>query len=133
MSHFRPFEAQALHMLVDAVLGSETAALVVSEAELVSYEYSGCGYFVTVKHEALPVERKVCGEPIVTAKSGDVDAGYIAFIENGQLMLECYTAGAIEVPKDFRERQVVVAEQPNIYMAFGCQEKKSPIDRKFKT
>ena len=100
-------------MLIDSTLGSKTADLVVREAELVSYEYSGAGYFVTVKHEALPMQRQVCGEPIVTAKSGDVDAGYVAFIENGQLMLECYTAGAIEIPEDFREQQVVVAEQPN--------------------
>jgi hypothetical protein len=112
MSHFRPFEVQALQLLLDPELGSSTTAQVVRDSELVGYEYSGCGYFLTVRHKLLPTKRIVCGDPIVDARSGDVRAGYIAFVENGELMLECYTAGAIEVPSDFRDRSVTV-EQPN--------------------
>jgi hypothetical protein len=33
----------------------------------------------------------------------------LAFVENSELMLECYTAGAIEVDEKFRERHVDVA------------------------
>jgi hypothetical protein len=112
MSHFRPFEVEALHHLVDPVLGSEKTSTIAREAELVGYEYSGCGYFVTVKHELLPKERVVCGATMVVARAGEVEGGYIAFLENGELMLECYTAGAVDVPEGFRNSRVEIT-QPN--------------------
>jgi len=112
MSHFRPFEVEALHHLVAPVLGAETTQNIVRDAQLVGYEYSGCGYFLTVKHGSLPSERIVCSAPIVVARAGEVQGGYLAFIENGELMLECYTAGAIEVPEGFRDQHVEIT-QPN--------------------
>ena len=112
MSHFRPFEIEALRHLVVPVLGAVVTDEVARDAELVSYEYSGCGYFLTVRHPSLPATRVVCSDPTVVGRCGEVQGGYIAFIENGELILECYTAGATDVPEDFRDRHVNI-EQPN--------------------
>ena len=111
-NHFRPFEVEALRHLVVPVLGAAVTDEVVRDSELVGYEYSGCGYFLTVRHPSLPARRVVCSDPIVVGRFGDVQGGYIAFIENGELVLECYTAGAADVPADFRDRHVTI-EQPN--------------------
>jgi hypothetical protein len=112
MSHFRPFEVEALHHLVDPVLGPETTDTIVRDAQLVGFEYSGCGYFLTVKHALVPKNRVVCSATMVVASAGDVDGGYIAFLENGELMLECYTVGAVDVPEGFRDLRVDIT-QPN--------------------
>src|SRR4051812_24589254 len=101
MSHFRSFEIEALQHLVAPVLGVEITDAIIRDADLVGYKYSGCGYFLTVKHPSIPAKRIVCGDPIVVARAGDIQGGYIVFIENGELMLECYTAGAVEVPQGF--------------------------------
>ncbi len=108
MSEFRVFESHVLHLLVAPKLGAEAVETLEREAELVSYDYSGVGYFLTVKHPSLPSERIVCDEPNVVGRSGNIQSGFIVFIENGELMLECYTWGEIVVPKNFREQHVIV-------------------------
>ena len=55
-------------------------------AEFVSYEYSGCGYFLTVRHPAIPLERIGCDKPSVSGLGRGIRAGFLVFIENGQIM-----------------------------------------------
>jgi len=108
MSHFRAFEAQALRLLAAAQLGASAVEDVLAKAELVSYRYSGVGYFLTVKHPCLPQARAVLSKPTVVGSSGNVEGGFLVFLENGELMLECYTAGAVEIPENFRDEDVVI-------------------------
>ena len=98
--------------MVDPVLGADKTRTIARDAQLVGYEYSGCGYFLTVKHGLVPKERVVCSATMVVARAGEVEGGYIAFLENGELMLECYTAGAVDVPEVFRDLRVEIT-QPN--------------------
>jgi hypothetical protein len=108
MGEFRDFETHVLRLLVTQKLGAETVEAIERNAELVSYEYSGVGYFLTVKHPSLPSERIVCDKPNVVGRSGNIESGFVVFIENGELMLECHTWGEIDVPENFREQHVVV-------------------------
>lgn len=109
MRQFRPFEEDALRMLAGPVLGLASLDAVFAEAELVGYEYSGVGYFLTVRHSSLPANRIVISEPVVIGSAGEVQGGYLVFIENGELMLECYSAGRSEVPENFRDLKVHVS------------------------
>jgi hypothetical protein len=92
------------------LLGSDLSATwlerLETEATLVSYEYSGCGYFVTVAHSMLPAERMVYSEPPVVGTAEEVEAGFLVFVENGELMLECHSWGVNEVPAEFRDKNV---------------------------
>lgn len=108
MGEFCVFEGHVLRPLVVPTLGAETVEAIEREAELVSYDYSGVGYFLTVKHPSLPSERIVCSKPNVVGRSGNVQSGFLVFIENGELMLECHTCGDVDVPEDFREQHVVI-------------------------
>lgn len=54
-------------------------------------EYSGAGYFLHVKSSELPKERVVLDKPNINGKLGGIEVGYIAFVENHELMLECYS------------------------------------------
>jgi hypothetical protein len=91
MGEFRDFEIHVLHLLVAPKLGAEAVEAIVREAELVSYDYSGVGYFLTVKHPSFPSKRIVCDKPNVVGRSGNIQSGFVVFIENGELMLECHT------------------------------------------
>jgi hypothetical protein len=109
MGQFRPFEEEVLRLLASPKIGAKAVAKILAEAELVSYEHSAVGYFLTVRHSTLPVARTVISEPIVIGCSGNVKGGYIVFIENGELMLECYSAGEEEIPETFRDQHVLVS------------------------
>src|SRR5215831_5963374 len=89
MSVFKPFEADTLRLIGTSALGASVIESIIAEAELVSYKHSGAGYFLTVRHPSLPENRIVCSKPVVTGKHGETVGGFLAFIENGELMLEC--------------------------------------------
>jgi len=109
VSHFQDFEKCAVRLLAGTTLGPELLERVLEEAELVSYEYSGVGYFLTVRHPRLPKDRRVLSEPVVIGRVGEIEGGFLVFVQNAELMLECYTAGAVKVPSNFREQNVNVA------------------------
>jgi len=112
MSILKDFERHVLDLLAPSALSVEQIEKVGREGRLVKYEYSGCGYFVTVAHEILPQERRVCSEPALMGHANGIDCGFLLFIENGELMLECHTWGEIDVPEDFRDQDVRVEVLP---------------------
>ncbi len=103
MTVFRDFEIKALHLLLRPDLDETAVDIIICEAEFVSYAYSGCGYFLLVKHPSLPKNRIVCSEPQVIGRAGSVQSGFLAFIENGELMLECYTLLIKEHSRDHND------------------------------
>ena len=109
MTIFREFEIEALRLLLKPKLGETAVDILICEAEFVSYEYSGCGYFFSVKHPSLPNKRIICSEPSVIGRAGGVQSGFLVFIENGELMLECYTLSEVDVPENFRDGDVSIS------------------------
>lgn len=76
---------------------------VLDSASIVSYEHTGVGYFLTVRHATLPSHRVVCDKPLLTGRYGDVECGFVVFLEDGELTLECHSWGAGGIPENFRE------------------------------
>lgn len=112
MSAFRDFELQAIRLMAEGVL-SDGQLQVVREAESASsYEYTGCGYFLTVAHSSLPSEPRTLSDPAVVGNSGDVQAGFVVFLGNHELTLECHTWGEVDVPENFRDHEVAISTPP---------------------
>lgn len=114
MSVFKDYERRVLALLAPGALSPEQIEAVAREGTFVSYEYSGSGYFLTIAHPSLPMERKVCSQPIVMGHADRIDCGFILFIQDGKLMIECHTWGAIDVPDGFREKDVRVEIANNV-------------------
>jgi hypothetical protein len=108
-SLFRPFELTALSYMLGPELAAAWLEKLVAEATLVSYNYSGSGYFLTVAHSVLPAERSVYSYPPVVGSVGEIEAGFVTFVQGGELMLECHTWGGVDVPPEFREMDVKVS------------------------
>ncbi len=97
-------EIKALHLLLKPKLGVASVDDLICEAKFTSYEYSGRGYFLIVTHPSLPNKRIVFSEPKVIGRARRIECGSLAFIENGELMLECHTWGEVDVPDKFRDQ-----------------------------
>lgn len=106
MSILRDFEPEVLKLLAATAISPEQIEEVVREGTLVSYEYTGSGYFLTLSHANLPKERIVCDRPAIKGHADGMECGFVIFIENGELTLECHTWGSIDVSKDFRDKPV---------------------------
>ena len=66
-------------------------------------DFSGAGYFLTLKDPALPKSRIVLDKPEIRGRLDGIDVGYLAFIENNEFTLECYSYDR-EVTKANREQ-----------------------------
>jgi hypothetical protein len=109
VSAFRRFETQVLRLLVIPKLGEKVVSSIEHNAEFLSYEYSGCGYFLTVRHPDLPLERMVCDKPFVSGLAQGIRSGFVIFIEHGELLLECHELGEPTVPAVYRDLDVAVS------------------------
>lgn len=106
MAAFKKFEIEAIRLLAANVLSAEALSQVEQASALDDYEYTGCGYFAMFRHESLPSDRVVCHELKVVGVSRGIRVGFILFLENHELMLECHDWGNQNVPADFREQDV---------------------------
>jgi hypothetical protein len=109
MNSFKDYEIKVLHLLTSSILSPEQLESVVHEGEVVSLEYTGCGYFLSITHPDIPTDRIVCSEPHVTGCSGDTNSGFVVFIENNVLTLECYSLRGGEIAGGFRDCNVQIA------------------------
>jgi len=106
MTVLKNFEARVIDLLTQGVLSAETIAALKEDAELVDYHTTGNGYFLTVRHPGLPTNRIVCDRPTLIGESRGVDTGFVIFIEDGELTIECHGWGDKEIPIAYRDQDV---------------------------
>jgi hypothetical protein len=102
----KPFEREAVQLLVAGHIAAEVLQRVY-DAPHSAYEHTGVGYFLRVRDEGLPDKRIVLSNPIVLGHAGDVEVGFVVFVEGHELTLECHGWGGA-VPADVRDLQVRV-------------------------
>ena len=66
----------------------------------VDVDYSGAGYFLTYRSNNLPTKRYVLDTPKIHGWYGKTQVGFIAFVEDSEIMLECYTFTGDFSPED---------------------------------
>lgn len=113
MSAFSDYEREVIEILVGEHFPAETVAAIIDAATHVSYEHTGIGYFLTVRHPVIPRGRLVCSAPLLTGRFGEDDCGFVCFIEHGELTLECHSWGDGPVPEDIRSRAVRIERGPS--------------------
>lgn len=109
MSILKDYEKRVVQLLTAGVLSKRQIEALNWSGEFVGYEYTGCGYFLSIRHPSLPKERIVCHKPMIIGQADDIICGFVIFIEDGQFTLECHSFGEIDVPEWFRDRNVQVA------------------------
>lgn len=77
--------------VVNALLREAGISLVPSDVVADAVDYSGTGYFLSLRNSRFSKERIVLGSPDIRGKLGRKNVGFIGFIENSELTLECYS------------------------------------------
>src|SRR5258708_7178198 len=99
MRALKEYETRVIRILTKDVLAPAVLDAVAENGELVSCEHTGAGYFLTLRHSGLPKQRIVCDKPWVVGKSQGVETGFIVFLENNELTLECHAWSQNSVPE----------------------------------
>jgi hypothetical protein len=111
----RDYEKQVARVLLGAA-GIEALFEVLATVVDTEYEYTGHGYFLTLKHPSLPAERLVLDTPMISGRAKGVEeVGFVAFLENHEFALECFSYGD-GIPEDFRDRnvEIQIGERPEV-------------------
>lgn len=106
MGVLKGFEIDVLQRLGGRLLSPSQILRLSEEGEVVELDFTGTGYFLTLRHGSLPDERVVLDKPVISGIVGDLLTGFVAFIENGDITLECHSFGGDAVPESFRESDV---------------------------
>jgi hypothetical protein len=113
MSVFREFELRAIRLMAEGSLSAEQLAVLRDIEVPTEYLYTGSGYYLTVRHPHLPQCAKTLSEPAVVGTAGAIQCGFVVHLDGGgELVLECHTWGAVDVPEDMRERDVQISTPP---------------------
>lgn len=78
------------------------------ESEIHEFEFTGAGYFLQLRSKILPKLRKVISEPDIIGKAGNCMLGFILYLEDQSLTLECHSWGIENPPESIREEQVII-------------------------
>lgn len=105
MHTLRDHEKEVIRLLTASLMPTGLLERILNESEFVDYNYTGAGYFFTVRHPELPVDRIVCSTPLIVGEADQLSSGYIVYIENHELTLECHSWDGL-VAADYRDRDV---------------------------
>jgi hypothetical protein len=108
MDKLKPYEITVIQHLTAGVFSPDQCETIVREVEIVGYEYSGSGYFLTLRHSLFPQLRTVCDRPFVKGHYEKEDCGFVIFLEKGELLLECHTWGEVDISESFRNKDVEI-------------------------
>ena len=109
MTNAANFEKEAIKRLCGSHISEELLNNVL-DSEASDYEYSGSGYFLCFKHPDLPKNRIVCDYPTLKGEWNGIESGFLIFLGQNELVLECHTWGETQVPENYREQTVSVSE-----------------------
>jgi hypothetical protein len=113
MRALRDFEIKAIRILADGVLSPAQLDAVFSARELSSYNHTGVGYFASIAHCSLPDTPQALSVPFVAGRIGESECGFVCFLGDGQITLECHPVSGPDVPTDTRDLPVQVSAEPS--------------------
>ena len=108
MTHAKEFEKEIIRLLCEPHLDKKLIDKI-CDMKSSDYDYSGCGYFIFYKHPDLPKRRIVCSKPNLLGEWSSIESGFVIFIEDHEIMFECYTNGETEVPENYRQKNIQVS------------------------
>jgi hypothetical protein len=101
----RAYEIEATRLLLSEGKMNTDAEVLLREGRVTSVEHTGVGHFLTLRHDTLPIYRHVLGRPVLSGAGPRGEVGFVAFVQDHELMFECYTSED-EVPLTIRDSNV---------------------------
>ncbi|MCB0703087.1 MAG: hypothetical protein KDC55_10315 [Ignavibacteriae bacterium] len=78
------------------------------QSPITGYDYTGAGYFLELTNDILPKDRKTISKPTLLGSADNFEVGFLIFIENSKLILECHSWGEENPPETVREKSIAI-------------------------
>lgn len=102
------YETEVLRRMLILDFNESEIQNIISKSKITSYDYTGAGYFLELTNKLFPIKRKVISEPTLIGEIEDIQIGFLLFLENNTLTIECHTWGDKNPPEDIRMRIIEI-------------------------
>ncbi len=75
---------------------------------ITGYDYTGAGYFLELTNDILPKDRKTISKPTLFGHADNFEIGFLIFIEDSTLTLECHSWGEEKPPETIRKKTIAI-------------------------
>ena len=76
---------------------------------ITGYDYTGAGYFLELTNDLFPKGSETISEPTLLGRGDNFEVGFLIFIEDSKLILECHSWGNENPPESVREESQSMA------------------------
>lgn len=101
------YEIEVINLMLNEEFSNEELNSVL-KTPITGYDYTGAGYFLELTNDILPKDRKTISEPTLIGRAADFEVGFLIFIENSKLTLECHSWGEENPPETIREELISI-------------------------
>ena len=101
------YEIEVFNLMLNDMFSKEELNSILN-SPITGYDYTGAGYFLELTNEILPIDRKTISEPTLFGRADNFEVGFLVFIENSKLTLECHSWGKENPPKTIREKTIAI-------------------------
>ena len=105
----RKYEIEVLEIMLSEKFNTDEINSII-KSPVTDYHYTGSGYFVELSNDILPVDRLVISEPILFGIANEFNVGFVVYVENSKLALECHSWGIANPPENMRDKQIEIIE-----------------------
>ena len=108
VAHVEKFERDALTLLVADRIPNSVLFDVINKPETIECKFTGAGYYLDLKHQSLAGPRRVFSDVNVEGAFEGRTVGFVAFVDEKILTLECFAYGDDGIPDYIRHSRVNV-------------------------
>ena len=99
------YEIEVLHLMLSDKFSTEELNSILN-SPIIGYNYTGAGYFLELINDIIPKDRKTISEPTLLGRAANFEVGFLIFIENSKLTLECHSWGEENPPESVRDMSI---------------------------
>lgn len=101
------YEIEVFNLMLNDKFSNEELNSILN-SPITGYDYTGAGYFLELTNDILPKDRKTISVPTLFGRADNFEVGFLIFIENSKLILECHSWGEENPPETIREKTISI-------------------------
>jgi hypothetical protein len=102
------FEIEILKIMISDRLTSNGWCDFLADYKIIGYEYTGAGYFLKISSEKLDLKNEVIHDPVPIGKIEELELGFLIYIEDNNIIIECHSWGIENPPENIRKLNVKI-------------------------
>lgn len=101
------YEIDAIYILLTAKFNKDQIHNLITTS-VSGLEFTGAGYFLEIQNNIFPFKRSVYSHPLIIGHGRNFKIGFINFIDNRTMIVECHTWGEENIPSSIRDQPIKI-------------------------